>query len=259
MKKIIQNKIKEIEQKNDIKILFALESGSRAWGFPSVDSDFDVRFIYVRKLEDYLRINSKNDFFDFPINDELDINGWDLRKFLKHLYASNATPFEWIQSPTFYSKEEDYYNSVFELLPEFFCQQTVVHHYLGLVKKQILLLNSEQVKSKSFFYVLRSLLSAQYCLTQNHYSPMELDKLLFLVEEDSLKTEILDLIKEKSKGVESDLIKISSDLFLYLHELYQEVSTEPKTKRKGTFNEELLEITYLKLVTNANDRFFKAT
>ena len=154
MKQIIQNKLKEIEQEYDIKILFALESGSRAWGFPSMDSDFDVRFIYVRKLEDYLRINSKNEFLDFPINDELDINGWDLRKFLKHLYASNATPFEWMQSPIFYTRQEEYYNSVLQLLPDFFCQQTVVHHYLGLVKKQILQLNSEQIKLKTFWKIL---------------------------------------------------------------------------------------------------------
>lgn len=259
MKQIIQNKIKEIEQEYDIKILFALESGSRAWGFPSMDSDFDVRFIYVRKLEDYLRINSKNEFLDFPINDELDINGWDLRKFLKHLYASNATPFEWMQSPTFYTKQEEYYNSILQLLPDFFCQQTVVHHYLGLVKKQILQLNSEQIKLKTFFYVIRSFLSAKYCLKMNHYPPMQIDKLLFLVEDDSLRAEIIDLIEIKGKGVESDFIQLSTVLFLYLHDLYREISTASKTKRKGAFNEDLLESNYLKLVTNANDRFFKTT
>lgn len=259
MKSIIQNKTHKIEHENGIKILFALESGSRAWGFPSTDSDFDVRFIYVRPLEDYLRINSKNDFLDFPINDELDINGWDLRKFLKHLYASNATPFEWMQSPIFYSKEIEYYQLVYEILPDFYCQQTVVHHYLGLVKKQIALLNSEQVKLKTLFYILRSLLAAKYCLQQNHYPPMEFEKLSFLVEHEIVKKEIENLIVVKSKGIESDLTQLSMQLFLYLHELYQEISTAPKTKRKGTFDEELLEITYLKLVKNANDRFFKAT
>lgn len=259
MKSIIQKKIHKIEHENGVKILFALESGSRAWGFPSTDSDFDVRFIYVRPLEDYLRINSKNDFLDFPINDELDINGWDLRKFIKHIYASNATPFEWMQSPIFYSKEKEFYQMVYEILPDFYCQQTVVHHYLGLLKKQILQLNSEQIKLKTFFYILRSLLAAEYCLKQNHFPPMQLDELLFLVDSDSLKIEILNLIEIKAKATESETSQISTQLFLYLHELFQEISTAPKIKRKGNFDEELLEITYLKLVKNANDRFFKAT
>ena len=68
MKPIIINKLKEIEDKYNIKILFAVESGSRACGFPSTDSDYDIRFIYKRKLNDYLRIESSDDFLDFECN-----------------------------------------------------------------------------------------------------------------------------------------------------------------------------------------------
>ena len=94
MKTTIINRLAEIEKSTDIKILFACESGSRGWEFPSPDSDFDVRFIYVRPLNFYLSIQDKDDQLGFPINDELDIYGWDIRKVLKLIRKSNTTPFE---------------------------------------------------------------------------------------------------------------------------------------------------------------------
>lgn len=81
MKDIIKEKLNVIEKEKGIKILFAIESGSRGWGFSSTDSDFDVRFVYVKPKKHYLYINKQADFFDSPINNDLDINGWDLRSF----------------------------------------------------------------------------------------------------------------------------------------------------------------------------------
>ena len=57
----IQAKLLEIEKKEQVKVLFAVESGSRAWGFASPDSDYDVRFVYIRKQEDYLRLDGQRD------------------------------------------------------------------------------------------------------------------------------------------------------------------------------------------------------
>ena len=88
MRQKIIEKLKEIEEKENIKILLAVESGSRAWGFASPDSDYDVRFIYIRKLENYLRLNKMRDVIELPIDEELDINGWDLQKTLRLLYKS---------------------------------------------------------------------------------------------------------------------------------------------------------------------------
>ena len=79
-KDIIADKLKEIEKSENVKILHAVESGSRAWGFESPDSDFDVRFIYVRKIDDYLKLQDTKDFIDWELNEVLDINGWDLKK-----------------------------------------------------------------------------------------------------------------------------------------------------------------------------------
>lgn len=94
MREIIINKLKEIEQNENVKILLAVESGSRAWGFASPDSDYDVRFIYVRPTNHYLRLDKTRDVIELPINDKLDINGWDLKKALTLLHNSNPTLFE---------------------------------------------------------------------------------------------------------------------------------------------------------------------
>lgn len=99
MKTIIQKKIKEIEAVYDIQVLYACESGSRAWGFASVDSDYDVRLIYKRKKETYLSVVETQDFLQLPIDEVWDFNAWDVKKVLKLVFQSNTTIFEWIQSP----------------------------------------------------------------------------------------------------------------------------------------------------------------
>ena len=98
----IQRKLDEIEKSEDVKILHCIESGSRAWGFPSPDSDYDVRFFYIRKPEFYLRLDNPRDVIEWEINDVYDINGWDIRKALILLHKSNPTFFEWNNSPLVY-------------------------------------------------------------------------------------------------------------------------------------------------------------
>lgn len=94
MKGKIQTQLRRIEEEEHIKILLAVESGSRAWGFASPDSDYDVRFIYIKRKDDYLRLDAVRDVIELPIDDVLDINGWDLQKTLRLLYKSNPTLFE---------------------------------------------------------------------------------------------------------------------------------------------------------------------
>lgn len=212
MKDIINEKLNIIEKEKGIKILFAIESGSRGWGFSSTDSDFDVRFVYVKPKKQYLHINEQADFFDFPINNDLDINGWDLKKFLKLLYASNATPFEWMQSPVLYHKEAIFFGMIEELLPDYFCQQTLVHHYLGLVHKKMEELNEENIRLKDFFYIYRSLLATRFAMENNQYPPMEFSKLMNLVDNESLVEETNRLLAVKKNAIEKDIDKINSEL-----------------------------------------------
>ena len=102
MQNVIEEQLKEIEEKENVKIIYCVESGSRAWGFASPDSDYDVRFIYVRNKEDYLKLNKNRDVIEWRLDDVLDINGWDIQKALRLLYKSNPTLIEWSMSPMVY-------------------------------------------------------------------------------------------------------------------------------------------------------------
>ncbi|MBQ8078566.1 MAG: nucleotidyltransferase domain-containing protein, partial [Oscillospiraceae bacterium] len=102
IQKIIQEKLDEIEAAEQVRILHCVESGSRAWGFASPDSDYDVRFVYLRRPEDYLRLEAQRDVIEWQLDDVLDINGWDVQKYLRLLYKSNPTVFEWNSSPIIY-------------------------------------------------------------------------------------------------------------------------------------------------------------
>ena len=104
MRKIIIEKLQQIEKQENVRILHAVESGSRAWGFESPDSDFDVRFIYVRPRDYYLKLEQTRDVLEFPINDLLDVNGWDLQKALRLLHRSNPSVFEWFNHRLFIEK-----------------------------------------------------------------------------------------------------------------------------------------------------------
>lgn len=123
MFKEIQVKLKEIEEKEHVRILHCVESGSRAWGFASPDSDYDVRFIYVRRSEDYLRLEKTRDVIEWQLDDTLDINGWDLQKALRLLYRSNPTLFEWNNSPVIYKTTPEW-QEISQMISRFFVDKS---------------------------------------------------------------------------------------------------------------------------------------
>ena len=130
MRKVISEKLQQIEIQENVRILHAVESGSRAWGFASPDSDFDVRFIYVRPRDYYLKLERTRDVLEFPINDLLDINGWDLQKALRLLHRSNPTLLEWFRSPVVY-KETDFSHEFIPLMQNYFSSKRGL--YLSLI------------------------------------------------------------------------------------------------------------------------------
>lgn len=206
MKTTILNKLLEIEKEHSIKILYACESGSRGWEFPSPDSDYDVRFIYVRTLHEYLSIAEKNDYLSFPINDELDIYGWDLSKVLKLIRKSNTTPFEWAQSPITYMEEKGFKEALLGLCKHYFSQRSNVHHYLGIAKGAMETMSAAgAIKIKKLFYVLRPLLAANWCLDRNTIAPMSIMTLMDLLPHE-MKKALQELILQKSEAPEGFMI-----------------------------------------------------
>lgn len=253
MKTTIINRLAEIERSNDIKILFACESGSRGWEFPSPDSDFDVRFIYVRPLNFYLSVQDKDDQLGFPINDELDIYGWDIKKVLKLIRKSNTTPFEWLQSPIVYGEKDHFKEELWTLCQSYFYRKTNINHYLGIAHSALeTVVNSDEIKIKKFFYVLRPLLSAKWCLKKNTIAPMTIGPLLNLMPEHLQKL-VKDLITLKSTSAEGYIIKIHPELSNYIDEEFKNCTEGAKDLPKESFDSEMLDVLFRKTINRYDD------
>lgn len=201
----IQDKIKEIEKEENVKILLAVESGSRAWGFASPDSDYDVRFIYVRKQEDYLKLNEFKDVIEWQLDDVLDINGWDLKKALAQFRRGSATLFEWSNSPIVYKKTSEW-EKIYRAAKDYFSLKASVYHYYGTAQSTYLqYLREEQVKYKKYFYALRPLLTCKYIEEHKCPPPVLFDDLLKMDMHVELKNAITELLEKKKVTDEQDL------------------------------------------------------
>lgn len=205
VEELVLLKIKEIEKKENIKILHVIESGSRAWGFASPDSDYDVRFIYIRNSDFYLSLRKTKDFIDWELNEVLDINGWDLKKALQHFHKSNATLFEWSNSPIVYYTTEAWKQLYEQIASKYFACKPTLYHYYGTANKNYHeYLMEDTVKYKKYFYVLRPILACKW-IEEKHCSPPVLFNELFnSVLEDDMKAEVEDLLAKKVKMSESD-------------------------------------------------------
>ena len=218
MREKIQEQLRRIEEAENIKILLAVESGSRAWGFASPDSDYDVRFIYIRRLEDYLRLNTIRDVIELPIDDALDINGWDLQKTLRLLHKSNPTLFEWFSSPIVYQKTE-FADKFRDLMMHYFSSKKTMYHYVSMAEENYReYLKGDLIRAKKYFYVLRPVLACQWILDWGTPPPMLFSELL----KAELPVELIDVVNQllelKMNSPEVKLIKRISEINEYLDE-----------------------------------------
>jgi predicted nucleotidyltransferase len=198
MLETIKEKLSELEKIHKIRILYACESGSRAWGFPSPDSDFDVRFIYARTTNDYLQIHEIKDVIDLPVNEILDIGGWDIRKAMKLFLKSNAPLYEWLQSPIIYSDSSGFADELRGLMPKYFSLKAGGNHYLSMALNTVNNdLQGEQVRIKRYFYALRSALACKWITEKQTVPPMEFGKLRVLDDDAAFHTSIDQLLKMK--------------------------------------------------------------
>ncbi|PEI83642.1 hypothetical protein CN679_26530 [Bacillus pseudomycoides] len=207
MRDKIQLELRRIEKANNVKVLFAVESGSRAWGFPSKDSDYDVRFVYIHPVDWYLSISEKCDVIEYPISDALDISGWDIRKALQLFAKSNPALLEWIRSPIFYSKNSDFPERLQKMSENDFDPKATIYHYLHMASKNYReFLQGESVKLKKYFYVLRPILACKWLEEKGTLPPVEFEKLITeLVLKQNILAEINDLLIKKKDGVELDI------------------------------------------------------
>lgn len=205
----IDRRLAKVQQDEGVRILMAVESGSRAWGFPSPDSDFDVRFVYCRPEPWYYSVDveEKRDVLEYGITDDIDLNGWDLRKALRLLVRSNPTIVEWLQSPIEYLSQGRLRKAALELLGKAYAPASGIHHYRSMAKANYRgYLKADLVPLKKYFYVMRPLLAIRWIEQYDAAPPIEFQKLLGgLQDRNDLLSDVSALLKKKKVTAEMDV------------------------------------------------------
>ena len=205
MRKEILACLTRLESEHGVTVLFACESGSRGWGFASPDSDYDVRFIYVNRLSWYLSVEPGRDVIEEPIDGDLDVNGWDLRKTLQLLRQSNPTLLEWLRSPIVYREDDEPMARLRALAEQQFSPVRGYHHYVSMAKKNFREhLRGSEVRYKKYLYVLRPLLAARWIRAGRGVPPMRFAELAEATLDDrTLLAEINRLLEVKMRAGEA--------------------------------------------------------
>jgi predicted nucleotidyltransferase len=202
---MIECRLAEIEATHSVRLLFAVESGSRAWGFPSPDSDYDVRFVYARPLDWYLSLAPGRDVIEYPIADDLDIGGWDIRKALTLLLKPNPVLLEWLSSPVRYRWSDALCAQLMVFANQTAYGAACLYHYRNLAKQQWQkhVGDRAQVNYKKYFYILRPALAIHWLRSAPGTPPMNLQALVAgLSLSPELVAEIDTLLVLKSQAKE---------------------------------------------------------
>ena len=203
--------LEQIERQHDVRILMACESGSRGWGFSSPDSDYDARFIYVHQQPWYLSVNERTgpgepqrDVIELPIDDELDISGWDLRKALRLVSKSNPTLSEWLRSPILYRADTQAIATLRDAVDTFHSPLGSWWHYFNMASTNHRgYLKGERVRTKKYLYVLRPLLACQWIECESAPPPMAFEALLDrLMPDGPVRVAIDQLLEVKRRSAE---------------------------------------------------------
>lgn len=198
----IKEKLSEVEEKHNVKIIYACESGSRAWGFASPDSDYDVRFVYVRDVRDYLKLEGIRDVIEYELNDIYDINGWDIKKLLLLLAKSNPVIFEWADSPVVYRTTGDW-DRVKGVMPEYFSEKRMLYHYLSIVKNQLrAYFKEDKVILKKYLYALRPIFACRWILDKKSPPPTLFSKLYTGSMPREIEDDFMRLLEAKKHNLE---------------------------------------------------------
>lgn len=221
MERKILAKLKEIENEKDIKILFAVESGSRAWGFASPDSDYDIRFVYKHQKNWYLSLWEQRNSIEFMTEDDLDGSGWDIKKALLLLAKSNASLTEWLFSPIVYKADSIFLEEIKKLAKNNFNPIAGFHHYHSMSKSFEEALATDKMTLKSFFYTIRTAFCANWIIKKGTIPPV-LFKDLYELIDTKYHTMINDLIQLKSERIEEFEERVPNQLIQLVKNIIKE-------------------------------------
>ena len=239
----IERRLEHIRREEGITYMLAIESGSRAWGFPSPDSDYDVRFIYHRTARDYLSLRPGRDVIERPIVDDFDLNGWDISKALRLLLKHNAAVSEWLDSPIRYLREDPAVARLRALVDRFFNPRGYALHYASLGANQVeqWVDGEATVPAKTYFYALRPALNIRALrLDPGRRPPMRLQDLMAATELDPALFETIEaLIEAKGKAREQAPTRRSAPLEALITEELQRAGDVPERRDDATFAREI--------------------
>lgn len=205
MHDMILKQMKALEERHGVRIIYAVESGSRAWGFASPDSDYDVRYIYVRRPEEYVTVSDPRDTIEGPLDDVLDFSGWDLRKALFLLRKTNPSLMEWACSPIVYTDSPAWQHFRREM-PAYFSVKAELHHYLSMARTHWkLIAPAEKPRIKRYMYMLRALLCAQWLECFGTMPPVAFPELCDGILDEALRPVVEDLLARKRLADERGL------------------------------------------------------
>lgn len=218
MRERVRQVLKEVEQRKNMRVLYACESGSRGWGFASPDSDYDVRFLYVHPPEWYLRVDPPRDVIELPIDEVLDVSGWEWRKALGLLKRANPTLIEWLDSPVVYQQDEHALAALRAQVPAWFSAERARWHYYSMARKNFRsYLQDDTVRLKKYFYVLRPLLAVRWIEAGKGMPPMRFAQLLEGTVEDALlRREIDELLAIKQRAGEAEYGKTRPHIHAFI-------------------------------------------
>ena len=234
----VGRRLEAVERDHDVRVVLAVESGSRAWGFASTDSDFDVRFVYVHRPAWYLAIDRRRDVIERPIVDEIDLSGWDLRKALGLFLKSNPALFEWLRSPLVY-RDSAVADSFRALAPSFYDPRAGFHHYLHMAEgNHRAELLKDRIRHKKYLYVLRPILACRWIDADATDPPMAFERLVErFLPSGPVRDELDELLRLKRAGTEADagppLPQIQAYVEAGLAELADRAGAQPKPRRSA--------------------------
>jgi hypothetical protein len=199
----IQDILRRIEGVDDVRVLYAVESGSRAWGFASRDSDWDVRFIYIRRPSWYLSVQRRRDVLEYPLDGDLDVSGWDVKKALGLFAKSNPPLLEWLRSPIVYREAFSVAQTLRSLSARYFSSRSCMHHYFHMAEGNYReYLHGDPVRVKKYFYVLRPVLACRWIAEHGTMPPMEFASLVNDQLPSDLRAVVSALLERKRSGEE---------------------------------------------------------
>ena len=206
MRAAITQRLTDVEARHGVRVLYAIESGSRAWGFPSPDSDYDVRFLYVHPRDWYLSVNEARDVIEEGVDAmDFDVAGWDLRKTLRLFLKANPALWEWLVSPITYRDDGMLARRLREIAKSGYSPKALAYHYLHIAdsneRKDIS--KKATVKAKKYVYALRPLLALEWLAAHDTLPPMAMPEIMQGVElPDDVRAAIVALVEHKASTPE---------------------------------------------------------